>query len=48
MYVNYARDIDFQHVEKEGVNVNGCIVLARYGKGGRSGKVFQYKRNFKF
>ena len=39
VYVNYARESDFQWLADQGINVNGRIVLARYGKGGRSGKV---------
>ncbi|XP_076933017.1 putative glutamate carboxypeptidase LAMP1 [Bidens hawaiensis] len=31
-YVNYGRVEDYTTVEKSGVNISGCIVLARYGE----------------
>lgn len=39
VYVNYGRLEDFEYLQAAGVNITGCIVLARYGRGGRSGKV---------
>ena len=39
MYVNYGRESDFRWLEDQGINVSDHIVMARYGKGGRSGKV---------
>lgn len=32
MYVNYGRVEDFVTLKEMGVNVSGCVVLARYGK----------------
>jgi N-acetylated-alpha-linked acidic dipeptidase len=32
VYANYGRREDFELLAKMGVNVSGCIVLARYGK----------------
>ena len=39
IYVNYGRESDFRWLEEQGINISGQIVLARYGNGGRSGKV---------
>ncbi|XP_053399226.1 N-acetylated-alpha-linked acidic dipeptidase 2-like [Mercenaria mercenaria] len=39
VYVNYGRLEDFEYLQASGIHVSGCIVLARYGRGGRSGKV---------
>lgn len=39
VYANYGRDQDFEALEKMGVNCSGKIVIMRYGKIGRSGKV---------
>ena len=39
VYVNYGRESDFRWLADQGINVSGHIAMARYGKGGRSGKV---------
>ena len=40
IYVNYGRESDFRWLEQQNILVAGQIVMARYGKGGRSGKVW--------
>lgn len=32
IYVNYARVEDFQELQQQGINVQGKIAIARYGK----------------
>ena len=39
VYANRALREDFVHLAANNINVTGCIVLARYGGGGRSSKV---------
>ena len=39
VYANRAVREDFVHLAANNINVTGCIVLARYGGGGRSSKV---------
>ncbi|XP_071104998.1 N-acetylated-alpha-linked acidic dipeptidase 2-like [Haliotis cracherodii] len=40
VYVNYGRDVDFENLTRQGVNVSGKIVIARYGKVFRGNKVY--------
>ncbi|KAK6181050.1 hypothetical protein SNE40_008989 [Patella caerulea] len=39
VYVNYGRVEDYIHLESVGVNVSGCLAIARYGKIFRGSKV---------
>lgn len=46
MYVNYGRKEDFEYLlEQHNMNFTGKIVIAKYGMGGRGGKVRPYFRN---
>ncbi|XP_063400485.1 glutamate carboxypeptidase 2-like [Mytilus trossulus] len=39
VFVNYARESDFQKLKNLNINVSGTIVIAKYGKGFRGNKV---------
>ncbi|XP_048242021.1 N-acetylated-alpha-linked acidic dipeptidase 2-like [Haliotis rufescens] len=39
VYANYARDVDFENLTRQGLNVSGKIVIARYGRIFRGNKV---------
>ena len=40
MYANFGLAKDFEKLIKNGINIKDCIVLTKYGMGGRSTKVF--------
>ena len=41
MYANFGRAKDFETLLKNGIDIKDCIVLTKYGMGGRGSKVFK-------
>ena len=44
VYVNFGRDKDFKLLQSKNIDFTDRIVLAKYGKGGRGGKVRTNKK----